>query len=292
MSLRYVIVATATAVVLCSTGCKSSGKHGGKDSAVVSQAAPDFRNAAAAYNERIESLGRFRAQATVQFRYGGKDGETRVEQPEGTIQVVRPDRLALSLGKLGQVKFWLGSDETRYWWLDMLHDEPIAYVGEHVKYNEQTARQLVLSLPPRTLIRVLCLTPMDQNAWGATQWSTDGLRLGITIQLEGGGRQRVWVDPANYCPIKSELFDATGNVVFVVDMTGDERVEVEAGSVRGGSPWIPKSYSVYRLGEQDPVARISLSGAKNDGVNDKAFDFETVTSTYGVEQIVDIDNEP
>ena len=287
MMRAMVLMFAAVMIAAVVSGCANQR---GRNGAVVERGAPpSYAEAAAAYNERIAPLGRFRAQATVQFRYETQDGDERVEQPEGTIQIVRPDRLALSLGKLGQVKFWLGSDEERYWWIDMLRDEPEAYVGRHDAFTKETERRLVLTLTPRSLIRVLCLTPMDVGAAGATQWSSDGLRLGIVTPLEGGGRQRVWVDPDNFSPVKSELYDAAGGLAFVVQMSGDERVEVATGSVRGGSPWIPKSYSVFRPGEMEPVARISLSGAKNSGVSDKAFEFETVVETYGVEVVRDVD---
>lgn len=269
-------------------GCPSGqGKGGGADGAVVRAPAPSYREAAAAYNERVEALERFRAQATVQFRYVDREGKERIEQPEGTIQIVRPDRLALSLGKLGQIKFWLGCDETRYWWLDMM-DEPVAFSGRHAAFTDRAAQRLGISLPPRSLIRVLCLTPIDPDVWGATQWSNDGERLGITTLIDGGGRQRVWVDPANYRPIKIELFDASGKPSVIAHCEGDERVEVAAGSTRGGAPWIPKSVSIYAVGT-DATIRVSLGGAKNDGVNDKAFAFEEIVGTYGVERVVDLD---
>lgn len=270
-------------------GCPSGqGKGGTDDGAVVRGAAPSYREAAMAYNERVEPLGRFRAQATVQFKYVDKDGKERIEQPEGTIQIVRPDKLALSLGKLGQIKFWLGSDAERYWWLDMMDDEPAAFVGKHTMFTDRAAKRLGISLAPLSLIRVLCLTPMDPEGWGATQWSADGLRLGITSTIDGGGKQRVWVDPANSCPVKIELYGADGKLAVVAQTEGDERVEVAAGSTRGGAPWIPKSVTIYAVGT-DATIRISLGGAKNDGVNDKAFEFEEIVGTYGVERVVDLD---
>lgn len=269
-------------------GCPSGqGKGNADDGAVVRAPAPSYREAAAAYNQRVEPLARFRAQATVQFRYVDREGKDRIEQPEGTIQIVRPDKLALSLGKLGQVKFWLGSDDERYWWLDLM-DEPVAFAGKHAAFGDRAARRLGISLAPLSLIRVLCLTPMDPQAWGATQWSEDGERLGITTGIDGEGRQRVWVDPATYRPIKIELYDAAGKPSVIAHCEGDERVEVAAGSTRGGSPWIPKSVSIYAVGT-DATIRVSLGGAKNDGVNDKAFEFEEIVGTYGVERVVDLD---
>ncbi len=275
------------ASLLVMGGCPSDQRTSPDDSAVVRGPAPAYRDAAAAYNTRVEPLARFRAQATVQFRYVDKDGKERIEQPEGTIQIVRPDRLALTLGKLGQVKFWLGSDSARYWWLDMM-DEPIAFVGRHEAFSDRAARRLGISLAPLNLIRVLCITPMDASGWGATQWSADGERLGITTQIEGGGRQRIWVDPSTYRPIKIELFDIAGKPSVIAHCEGDERVEVAAGSTRGGLPWIPKSVTIYVPGV-DATIRVSLGGAKNEGINDKAFAFETVAGTYGIERIVDLD---
>jgi outer membrane lipoprotein-sorting protein len=285
---RALVLAAAVLVAAAAPGCANNNARDGRGGAVVRGPAPSYREAAAAYNERVAPLGRFRAQVTVQFRYTDREGRSRIEQPEGTVQIVRPDHLALSLGKIGQIKFWLGCDGSRYWWLDMM-DGPVAYIGRHERFDSAAARRLGLSLPPRSLIRVLCLTPIDPDAPGATQWSRDGRRLGISSRIAATGEvQRVWVEPGTYRPRKVELFDASGTPAVVAELTGDERVSVPPGSFRGGSPWIPEYVTVY-VQDTDATVRVKLSDARNDGVSDRAFDPDALLSAYGVERVEDLD---
>lgn len=285
---RVAGLAALICTVLSLGGCAGANdaRDGGR--AIARGAPPSYRDAAASYNERVEPLERFRAQVTVQFRYTDREGRSRTEQPEGTVQVVRPDRLALSLGKLGQVKFWLGADESRYWWLDMM-EQPLGFVGRHERFDTAAARRLGLSLPPRSLIRVLCLTPLDASAPGGTQWSRDGRWLGISSRIDPDGSvQRIWVEPENFRPLKVELFDAAGNAAVVAELTGEERVSVPPGSVRGGSPWIPAYITIY-VQDTDATVRVKLSSAQNSGVNDRAFVLDDLLAAYGVEQVEDLD---
>ncbi|MBX3403427.1 MAG: hypothetical protein KF699_08460 [Phycisphaeraceae bacterium] len=288
MIARALLSVAALAAAASLAGCAENCARDQQRDAVVRGSAPSYREAAAAYNVRVEPLARFRAQVTVQFRYTDREGRSRVEQPEGTVQIVRPDHLALSLGKLGQVKFWLGCDDARYWWLDMM-DEPVAYIGRHERFDRAAAGRLGLSLPPRSLIRVLCLTPIDPDAPGATQWSRDGRRLGISSRIAATGEvQRVWVEPDTYRPRKIELFDAAGVPAVVAELTDEERVTVPPGSVRGGSPWIPAYVTVY-VQDTDATVRIKLSDARNEGVSDRAFAVDALLSAYGVERVEDLD---
>lgn len=287
MIVHFILLATIFCATLVLGGC--AGNNARDDGRTITRGpAPSYREAAADYNERVGPLERFRAQVTVQFRYTDREGRTRTEQPEGTLQIVRPDRLALSLGKLGQVKFWLGADESRYWWLDMM-EEPVGSVGRHERFDSAAAGRLGLRLPPRSLIRVLCLTPIDAAAPGGTQWSRDGRWLGISTRIDADGSvQRVWVEPENFRPRKVELFDAAGNAAVVAELTGEERVSVPPGSVRGGSPWIPAYITIY-VQDTDATVRVKLSSAQNSGVSDKAFVLDDLLAAYGVEQVEDLD---
>jgi hypothetical protein len=62
-----------------------------------------------AHNARAAALDRLWARASVQVTGADENGRLS-EQAEGHLQIDQPDRVALSLGKLGKVQLYLGSN--------------------------------------------------------------------------------------------------------------------------------------------------------------------------------------
>ncbi|MBY0262817.1 MAG: hypothetical protein K2Q20_10760, partial [Phycisphaerales bacterium] len=83
------------------------------------KALPKFVDVAREYNLRVASLERLSAWSNIKLTYFDEEGKPRTEEPEGRLQIVRPSKLALTLGKAGQTLFWFGSDPERYWWIDL-----------------------------------------------------------------------------------------------------------------------------------------------------------------------------
>jgi hypothetical protein len=89
--------------------------------------APKFVDIARSYNQRVANLDRVSAWSNIKLTYFDEQGEKRSEDPEGRLQIIRPNKLALTLGKAGQTVFWFGSDPERYWWIDLTDKaKPIA----------------------------------------------------------------------------------------------------------------------------------------------------------------------
>jgi len=81
---------------------------------------PAYEDVVAAYNARVSAFGRVWARVTAVYRGVDDAGNRLSEQAEGHLQIERPDRVALSLGKLGETYLYLGSNESRYWWIDLV----------------------------------------------------------------------------------------------------------------------------------------------------------------------------
>ena len=102
-----VLASAALALPACDHAHKAVGPDG--TAPIVEMGpAPDYSEVAIRYNRRVDRLDRFFARANLNVTYFDQDGEKRNEQPEGRLQVIRPDRLALSLGRAGQTLFWFG----------------------------------------------------------------------------------------------------------------------------------------------------------------------------------------
>lgn len=262
---------------------------------------PSYADAAERYNQRILPLDRLMARATIRLTYTDGNGEQRIEQPDGTLQIVRPRRLAIDLGKSGQKLFWFGSDDERYWWLDLSDaNDRVAYVGRHAQFLQAgggpAAQRLGLAIPPLDFIAATGIVPLDPKVRGGqTQWSRDGLRLGLISPLQAGspdaGLQRIWVDPDTMVPYTVELFDARRRFVLIAEHEGDERVQITRTGVpgsKGERPRIPARITVKHF-ETKTEIRVSLSDAKDGPISDKAFVLDELTRRLGVPRQVDLD---
>lgn len=253
----------------------------------AADAPPGYPEMARRYNERIEPLNKMFARANIRLTYFDENGEKKTEEPEGRLQIVRPDRLALNLGKAGQILFWFGCDASQYWWFDLTDSSNrILAFGRHDRYNEEVGKRIGIAMRPLDLIRVLGIVPMDPKAPGATQWSRDRSQVGITTAIGARGFQRVWVDPRTDMPVSIEVFDSAKKLVVIAKHSGEEPIELASGRYR---PPIAAQIVVTHIASKTE-ARLSLTGIKDSGVSEKAFQLPTLLESYPVDRQIDLDN--
>lgn len=254
--------------------------------------APAYEDIARRYNlERVRYLDRVSARANILITYYDEEGNEKTEDPEGRLQVVRPNKLALSLGKAGQTMFWLGCDPEQYWWLDLSDkSKRIAAIGRHENFTDATAQRIGLPIKPLDLIRVLGVIPLDPAAKGATQWSNDRKLVGVTSPIGDRGFQRLWIEPGTLRPTMVEVFDRDREKILVAEHEGEERVEI-LRDVPGASMlrvFMPSRVHITHL-PTDTRARLTLSGVKDGPITDKAFDLRVLLEKYPVDKAIDLD---
>lgn len=254
---------------------------------------PDYQTSARSFNQRVRLLDRVSARANILLTYFDEDGNERTEDPEGRLQVVRPNKLALSLGKAGQVIFWFGCDPEQYWWIDMSdRDKRIAAIGRHEFFDDATAVRIGLPIKPLDLIRLMGVVPMDISAKGATQWSDDGRLLGISGPIGDRGFQRAWVDPVTFVPKIIEIFDRNRDKVLVAEHEGDEPVEftrsIQGAQLEGVR--MPSRILITHL-ETQTTARLTLTGVRDGPITDRAFDLKVLLDKYPVDRTIDLDSK-
>lgn len=266
--------------------------------AVGGKALPAYVDAAKKYNENAGRLGRvFVGGAVVRVTFTDDEGKARREQVEGTLQMMRPAKLALNIRKVGQSLFWLGSDASRYWWFDLTGETKYAVIGTHAGFDQELAKKIGLSIHPLELIRAMGVVelPTADGTMGGTQWSADGKLLGIAAELsnveaQGGGVTgfvRVWVDPADSLPRKVELFDAQRRLIISSEHTDAASVTMHDQPV---GPMLATRIVVTHV-PSGAVLDMSLADA-TDGhkrLSEKAFDFELVKASLKPEKVYDLD---
>jgi hypothetical protein len=285
----------AMAAVFVLGGCQGMGMNGDKadqDAAVARLGKPpDYADVARDYNRTIDFLDRISARANILITYFDEEGNERHEDPEGRLQILRPNKLALSLGKAGQILFWFGCDPEKYWWLDLSEQgKRIAAVGRHENFDDATAARIGLPIKPLDLIRLIGVVKMDVSVGGATQWSNDGRLLGVTTPIGDRGFQRTWVDPKSLRPVTIEIFDRHRDKVLVAEHTGEEQVEItrDVPGARGAHVRVPSRVEITHL-ETQTKARLTMTGVRDGPITEKAFDLTVLLDKYPVDKTLDLD---
>jgi hypothetical protein len=253
---------------------------------------PSYASIVARWNDRVDGLDRLLVRANLLVDYFDENGELQRETPEGRLQVVRPDRLALSLGKAGSTMFWFGCDPDRYWWLDMSDDaDRVAAVGRHANFDKGASRRLGLAVRPLDLIRVLGITPLDPAAKPLVAWNDDQTLVVLTLTGTGDeGAMRLFLAPGLFMPRTIELYGPDGAMEVVAQHEGEERVEItrQIAAAVGARPPISGRITVRHL-SSDTQIRLTMTGAKDGPVSDRAFVLDELIKSFAIKRTVDLD---
>lgn len=287
------------AMMLASGGCEDNQAEEPKAPAVIAKGGPDtgsgvgkkptktvvpgprYSDVAKAYNERLEVLERFRARVNVRLRYRDAEGEWKEEQPEGLLQVIRPDRVAMSLGKAGKTLFWFGCDAERYWWFDLDAKPARVQAGVRTADGRAAREQLGISIAPWDLVALLGVIPLDVKEKAKTEWNVDRSQIGVTVSLgKGRGAQRIWMGAKDYFPVRIELFTDENEFVAFSELSGDERAEITRIPV-GGRPRMPATVNI-RPTEGEAQIRLSLTAVTDARISEESFDYGKLLAHFQI----------
>ncbi len=202
-------------IIALLAGCAGDQKKGpgvSDPGASVSKPLPPIDAVIAAYNARAASIPRLWASTVTIVEFQERVGDQvrdRSEQFEGYFQFIAPRRVALTFDKLGDTYAALGSDDTRFWWLQR-GDDPRGYVGTRERAGMTGLRSLGVPISPDDLTRLLGFQPLDVSpaAGGPYRltWTRDAQWL-VLLRDRGGqaGEERLAIDPDTYEPVKIEL---------------------------------------------------------------------------------------
>ncbi|MGE3110187.1 MAG: hypothetical protein AB7G11_10465 [Phycisphaerales bacterium] len=287
--VMVMIAAGACGIQGCADRPGSAGPGG--DVAVSSKPAPAYAEVAAAYNRRASRLEKLRALAIVRLTYADEKGDRHTDQGEGVLQMVRPDRVALSIKKAGKTLFWLGCDGERYWFFDLV-DEKIARVGRNPRASEIGRDASGIGIPPRELFELIGMVELDPEAAGKVEWTTDD-RLRVTIPKAGAGEviagETILVlDAKSFEPVRVERRDGKGNVIISAALSGYEGVEIEGEG--GLKPRLATKMDAVHV-PSDTRIRLDLSEMRDSGIVPSAFVFETLRASLGVSKVIEVSEE-
>jgi len=286
---RRTIGTVALALLACTlTACKTSPT--GSPSPAAAGPPPSYPEIADRFNERADRLGRIWANATAQFSYLDEQGDRHNEQGEGHLQLITPDRFALSIGKISEVLFWLGCDADRYWFFEMYEGNRVS-IGRHRNIGSPCNRDLGLPANPIDIIDLLGVTPLPIDAPGETSWSTNGKWLVVDAPGRATWR-RLFLDPETLLPQRVELYDPTDTSAPIVFSS----IELyESVTLEGVGGFFPKAPSRLQIDHEQSGTSIRLflhnmnDGKTRGRLSDAVFTFESLVEAFGPEEITVLD---
>lgn len=271
------------ALMALTPGCESSGGPRFEPPAVV----PTYPEVARRFNARVERLDRVWASVVVTLRTPKESGGTTFDQAEGYLQVEQPENTALSIMKLGETYFYMGSNEAGYWWLDMSDgDQKVALYGLHEEATPELVEQLGLPVHPLELLELFAITDLptageDGVAPGVVAWDAESGMLRVTVPARWGSRV-LWLDPVLMAPYRVEIRDQIGRARAVCELDRYESVPIFGD---GRLPAKMASQYRVRFPETGSRATLQLYGLSNKPISPRAFDFENLSESYGIDEV-------
>jgi hypothetical protein len=285
-------LAAAAVLVGALVGCDRTKEK--KEEVVVRGPVPAYAQVAGAYNARVVRLERLACPVGVVVHAKDDRGNPLREQVEGNLQLALPANVALRLDKVGQTVFYLGSNETKYWWFDLTGDKS-ALVGSHAKATPEAVASFGLPVHPLDLLEVLAIKPIpadgsEQATHATLAWSKNGKYLGLTLPGRWGGQRRFWLDPKTYDPVRVELIDKSGGVAVAGALSRYAPVEVAGDATV--HPLMATQFDV-ELPTQQATAVLTLVRPENpgDAQRPKLFDLDGLLKYYRIQKVVDIDQQ-
>ena len=255
---------------------------------------PTAADAVRAHNERVSRLDRLWARAIVTLRFTDEKGNKKWEQGDGHFQLKDAQKLALSIGKVGEVLVWIGADNDRFWVIDRLDDDASSvFVGQHDTVTREALQRVGLPVPPKQLIQLGALTPIDPNNATLSRSADDRLIVSVS-DADGEWRYHLDPAPADDLPALIERLDSTGTVILSASLEQPRNVDMNDGI--GG--WPPRSFGrllVTHVPSGDSISLL-LDGEITDGrrrgvPNDAVFDLDVLVNAYGpIRRVVDLDD--
>jgi hypothetical protein len=221
--------------------------------------APEYKTLAEAHNARVAQLQQVFADGVIEIRWRDEKGK-HFEQGNVELWLQQPSRTALRVEKLGEVLLWVGSDDQRYWFFDMLGDETVLRTADHQE-PANLGGSRAFNVRPLTLLDLMGFVnlPVDGGAEPAVQFDAG---FGTwTFEVQGrGSRLQMHFDPNTLLPSRIASLSTTGEVALA-SMLGRYQSVFQTGISPAAFPKMPHAIKIVAqeaAGNQDESDEVAL----------------------------------
>ncbi|QOJ01280.1 MAG: hypothetical protein HRU70_12615 [Phycisphaeraceae bacterium] len=250
---------------------------------------PAYETLVTAYNRRVQRLERFWTPVDLRLKGVDRDGKPIDEDAGGYLQHVRPTRVALSVNKLEKTYFYLGANESSYWWFDLFTEPRVALVGTHERASPVTTSRFGLPVYPLDLIEVLGITPLPPPGPTPipTTWA-EGATVECRVPTRGGWR-RIRVDPASFEPVSIAIEDASGRPLVFAKLSNYGVVNVIDDQAERPRVATRVEVSFSAPGRGSLTAVLGLVQPENRVIRGTAFDLDELKRRFTIGREISLD---
>ena len=252
---------------------------------------PTYQHIAETQNDRVDQLPRLWARTIVSIRYVDEHDKSHYDQGDGHFMRLDFDKVALDVGKVGEVIFWFGANEDLYWLFDLSNpDHTVAYVGQHALVTLDKAARASLPIPPLEYVTLCGLAALPAEAPASTIAATTSGSVQLDL-VDRGFSWRYVFDPVSLLPTRISILDAEGRPVITSDLSQYRSVDLTGVGI--DQPRAPGRIAVAHLPTQTSIT-ITIDGDIIDGKrankpSPAAFDFETLVHALAPDEVIDLD---
>lgn len=242
---------------------------------------PTYAHAAAIHNQRVANLDRLWAATEISLEWV-EDDKREFEQGSGNLLLIRPDEVALTIGKLGHVRLWAGMNPAADFLFD-LRDGGIAYV--HHKVPGQAYGILPPDLPvplqPRDVPWILGIMPLPETG---TIEQVNGYWL---IEPDGVPT-RLLLNPFDGTPFRIDRIGPDGTSTIIA--LHDEFLPVDGAD--GPTALMARRLQIVQNGKEARIdlelQRLRAGQQAQRRLRPAAFDFDRLMQAHEPDEVVEL----
>lgn len=291
------LLAGAMGVAL--TGCKTPPLNDGKVTPIALGPPPAYRELAEKHNARLADVVGFYTTANVEVTWVDEKGTQQHEVGEGNLIFSRPDQVALTFRKLGEVYLWLGGGPERSW-MFWGGDISRVFIARNDNVFNTGCEAFPIPLLPAELIDLygVFTLPAEAVEGDLITVAGDEARQAWVVTTPGRWcRRRVWLSTDNWRPMRVELFDGVSGRIWASSALSEYREMEIRGVAPGRRPFMPTHVEV-RAGESVNQGVVSLKlfnpadvPEGHTQIKPALFDFDAIRRNLRPHEVVVLDRD-
>ena len=298
-SITHYNISIILLLVMSQTGCQKD-LQSNPDLDIKTQ--PTYIQIAEKQNFRVNLIKSYWSRSSFEIKWYDENKDNHNEIGEGHLIMIKPDRIALTFTKLGEIYSWAGCNDQLFWLFEG-GDNPKVYVARNENAFTEKCAELPISVHPLELLDLLCFfdfqlidTTDDSSNKLFYQILPDNNKAMWTLIIPARwSNQKIYFDPETLLPSRIELLSKYNNEILVTaDLSQYIKMEVQGVSL-GNLPKVPawvvindlRSDTTLRLALRSPSDQTATKGP----VREAMFDFDVIKRKMRPAEYIILDQE-